>query len=153
MTLCCKQSHTHPDDRCTQPCIRAQNGTVKDSESNSLNISTLTGGSTSLTRVCVCCPLSLLTVGLSACFCVPIYFTFNKHNLFRWPAPACFHYLSPVCQPTYQAEETIAATAAASNSHLQSPPNHFPHPITQHPHRLLISEPTLREWTGKDWGV
>lgn len=56
----------------------------------------------------------------------------------------------PVCQPTYQAKETIAA---ASNSHLQSPPNHFPHPITQHPHRLLISEPTLREWTGKDWGV
>lgn len=108
-----------------------------------LIISTLTGGAANT--------LSFVWQGLSVCPCAQISFT-KFNDLFRWSASACFHCSSPVHQPPSQAEETTAAVASASNSHLPSPLNHFPihclqtH-ITQHPHRLLISEPTLREWT------
>lgn len=93
------------------------------------------------------CPLSD-----RVCLCVRVPRFLSQSSTTCWSASACFHCSSPVHQPPSQAEETTAAVASASNSHLPSPLNHFPihclqtH-ITQHPHRLLISEPTLREWT------
>lgn len=118
-----------------------------------------TYGRSSFQAGCVCFVLrqfvflDLRVSRLSVCLCALIYSTkSNKHNLSRWPEPACFHCLSPICQPTYQAEETTAAATLGATPHLQSPLNHFPihclqSHITQHPHRLLISELTLREWT------
>lgn len=97
----------------------------------------------------VCLDWRLYFLGVSVCLRVLIYFT-KSHKLSwsRWLAPACCHCLTPPCLPTSSpCRGTTAVAAWASNSDLWSPPNHFPHPITQQPQCLLIREPTIRECT------
>lgn len=118
MTLCCKQWHTHPDDRCTQPCIRAQNGTVKDSETNFLNISTLTGGSTSLTPEGICVLSIVFTDGWVVCvFLCPDLFHVQQTQ----PVPLTCTSLFPLFIPSLPTNLPSRGSYSSDSSGKQLP--------------------------------